>query len=307
MDAIQLAEQVGDLWNLAKGLSNLSSLHLLWGDFDQSETYAERACRAAEQLGWSALTANLTFNRAEIAFYQGEWVEAEMYCRQAAALGQESGGIWGVGYPAFGSGQLALARGEREAATQYFEIARGLAERGHDLALLRSIHRRLAEQELLLGLPDAARTRLIPLVDQGDQEELDVTELLPLLAWATLDHGDRAEAEVLLSACLRRAREQKALLVVPEALRVQARLEWQRERWAHAKAALEEALTLCRSMRYPYAEAKTLYEIGNLHLQQGHPQPAHDGFEAALAICARLGERLYAEQIEQALARLASC
>jgi len=51
--------------------------------------------------------------------------------------------------------------------------------------------------------------------------------------------------------------------VVPDALRVQARLERQRARWAEAEAALEQAL----------------------------------------AICARLSERLYAQRIEQALAR----
>ena len=300
-DAVQLAEQVGDLWNLAKGLNNLSSLYLLWGEFEQSKTYSERACRTAEHLGWSALMANMWFNRAEVAFYRGEWAEAEKHCEQALALGRETGGIWGVGYPAFGRGQLALVRGWRDAAAKHFEVARELAERGHDLALLRAIQRALAEQDLLSGDPEAARARLLPLLDQGDQEELDVTQLLPLLAWATLDYGDRAKAEALLTACLRRASEQEARLVAPDALRVQARLERLGERWAQAEAALEEALALCRSMRYPYGEAKAHYEYGHLNLQQGQLQPARDRFEEVLAICSRLGERLYAEQVERAL------
>jgi tetratricopeptide (TPR) repeat protein/transcriptional regulator with XRE-family HTH domain len=305
MEAIQLAEQAGDLWNLAKGLCNLSSRYLLWGAFDQSKTYVERACGTAEQLGWSALMANIWFNRAEVAFYRGEWAEAQTHYVRAATLGRESGGIWGVGYPAFGRGQLALVQGQREAASRHLEDAMELAERGHDLALLRGIQRALAEQELLLGQPEAARARLTPLLDQADQEELDVTELLPLLAWATLDSGNSAEAEALLSTCLRRARKQEALIVVPDALRVQARLERQRERWAKAEAALDEALTLCRSMPYPYAEAKALYAYGQLHRQQGELQQAREHFEAARAICARLGERLYAEQIEHAMAGLA--
>jgi hypothetical protein len=41
----------------------------------------------------------------------------------------------------------------------------GLVERGHDLALLRVVQRALAEQELILGQPEAACARLIPLRD----------------------------------------------------------------------------------------------------------------------------------------------
>jgi hypothetical protein len=88
---------------------------------------------------------------------------------------------------------------------------------------------------------------------------------------------------------------------VPDALRIQARLERQRGRWAEAEAALEEALTLCRSMRYPYAEGKALTEYGHLRLQQGLTRHAREHFEAALVTCACLGERLDAQQIEATL------
>jgi predicted ATPase/DNA-binding XRE family transcriptional regulator len=298
-ETIRLAEQVEDLWKLSEALGGLSKWHLRHGDLDQSKAAVERAFQAAEQLGWLANMAYMRTCRGDVAFYRGEWIEA-----QATALGHESGGIFGVGYPAFGRGQLALVKGQREAAAAYFAEAIALAERGHDLRLLQYIQRARAEEHLLTGHCEAARAHLAPLLDQSDQEELGVTLFLPLFAWATLDHGDRAGAEALLSACLRRARKQEALIVVPDALRIQARLERLRERWAEAEVALEEALTLCRTMRYPYAEAKALYEYGQLHMYQGGLERARERFEAALAICARLGERLYAEQIEQVLARV---
>jgi tetratricopeptide (TPR) repeat protein len=170
--------------------------------------------------------------------------------------------------------------------------------------LLHRIQRTQAEEDLLTGYPEAARARLMPLLDQSVQEELYVTLFLPLLAWAILDGGDSSEAEALLSACLRRAREQEVLIVMPDALRVQARLEARRGRRAEAERALEEALTLCRSMAYPYAEVKALYAYGLMCMQQGEAKPAHERFEAALTICARLGERLYARQIETAITAL---
>jgi len=87
-----------------------------------------------------------------------------------------------------------------------------------------------------------------------------------------------------------------------DALRVQALLCLQQHRWDEAQAALEEAIALCRAMPYPYAEAKALYVYGLLHQAKGEPTQARERLEAALAILNRLGERLYAEQVEQALA-----
>ena len=57
-------------------------------------------------------------------------------------------------------------------------------------------------------------------------------------------------------------------------------------------------------MGYPYGEAKTLYVYGLLHTRKGEPEQACAQLEAALSICARLGERLYAEHAERALAEL---
>ncbi len=71
-----------------------------------------------------------------------------------------------------------------------------------------------------------------------------------------------------------------------------------------ADAALREAIQVAREVLYPYAEAKARYVYGQLHAAKGEPELAREQFEAALAICGRLGERLYAVRIERALAAL---
>ena len=65
--------------------------------------------------------------------------------------------------------------------------------------------------------------------------------------------------------------------------------------------ALQEALTLCRSMATPYAEAKTFYTAGLVSRKRREFEPARQRLEEALGICTRLGERLYAQHIEQLL------
>ena len=59
-----------------------------------------------------------------------------------------------------------------------------------------------------------------------------------------------------------------------------------------------------RQVGMPYIEAKICYAYGLLQTATGDLPQAYVWFGQALAICRRLGERLYRSHIEQALARL---
>jgi hypothetical protein len=76
-------------------------------------------------------------------------------------------------------------------------------------------------------------------------------------------------------------------------------------RWEEACALLEEAITRCRAMPYPYAEAKALNVYGQLHTDKGEPEQAREKYQVALWVCERLGEGLYRASIERDLRRLA--
>jgi hypothetical protein len=165
-------------------------------------------------------------------------------------------------------------------------------------------HAVLAEWELLAGQPQAARARLEPLLDPPDREDSFQTHLWTLLAWAALDLEEEGPTAAFLHQALLRARTRQIRFSLAETLRIQARFCLHQERWADAQAALEELVLLCRAMPYPYAEAKALQLYGRLHLLKGESVLARERLEAARAILDRLGERLYAEQIEQALAVL---
>jgi hypothetical protein len=141
-------------------------------------------------------------------------------------------------------------------------------------------------------------TRLEPFLARASAEQRAL--LLPFLAWEALLLGDEGQAEALAIQGLVFARQMRFIL--PDALRIQALVYLQQARWAETEAALEEALILCRTMPYPWAEAKALYVSGLLHRAKGEQEAAREQLEAALAILNRLGERLYAEQVERALA-----
>jgi tetratricopeptide (TPR) repeat protein len=249
-------------------------------------------------IGWIAVS------RFWVAFAQGRWSQARADYERAAAL---LGGLptaWHAAYLLRDLGALDVAEGQREVGMQALEQAVALGERNHDLQLLRDAQQVLAECDLLAGQAAAARRRLEPLLDQSEDEERQVTALLPLLAWSSLELGEAVRAETLAAASRRRATEGEYRLALVDALRVAALVATRQGQWHAAEAALEEALGLCRAMSYPYAEAKALYVYGQLHLAQDEPAQARERFEQALAICGRLGERFYAEHIERALTHL---
>jgi len=131
-----------------------------------------------------------------------------------------------------------------------------------------------------------------------------VVTFTPLVAWASADLGDLEQAEAIITDMLTRAALQEQHLVLVDMLRIKAILATRGKHWEEAEAALEEALSLARAMPYPYAEAKALAIYGRLHAALSEPAWAREKYKAALTICTRLGERLYAEHIEHALKML---
>jgi tetratricopeptide (TPR) repeat protein len=197
--------------------------------------------------------------------------------------------------------RLHLVEGEWAMAARYAEEWLPWAERTGDLP---DIHGLLAERELLEGRPDAALARLTPLLDHPGTAPIELTPLLPLVAWAHLERGEVAAAAEAVARGIAPARAQHHRLALVDALRVQAMIATRQRCWAQAEQALEEGLALARGMPYPYAEARLLYVSGALHAQKGEPEPACERLEEALAIFRRLGARKDVERVEQATAEL---
>jgi hypothetical protein len=160
----------------------------------------------------------------------------------------------------------------------------------------------MAERDLLVGRPDRARARLLPLLDRPGLQELYVTNLLPPLAGAHLELGEVAEAAEIVAQAIARAQAQDNKLALVDALRVAAMVALRRQRVAEVEQALEEGLALARTMPQPYAEARLLQVSGQMHLQKGEVGLARERLEAALAIFRRLGARQDAERVAQAMA-----
>jgi tetratricopeptide (TPR) repeat protein len=89
-----------------------------------------------------------------------------------------------------------------------------------------------------------------------------------------------------------------------EASRVRVKILALQGRREEATVALDEALSLARSIPYPYAEAKLSSEHGMLYLHDRETARARERLRAALEIFRRLGAKKDAEQTSRALQEL---
>ncbi len=300
---LRFAERARDLRSVYFILLNLNLAHQSRGDLHAARGYNERALVLADQMSDPYLLAHVLNTHGFNVFLLGEWGQAREAFERSSTLFRQAGAPWGTGYPLANLGTYFMVTGHWEVAAPYFEEAQILAEQSQSRQLLRWMQSLLAERELVLGQPQAAQQRLAPLVAEG-VSETGLMFARALLAWAHLDLGETTEAQRLLAEALAEARDQHQGLVLIDLLPVQARLAARLGRWQEAEQALAEALALAQHGGYIYGEAKMLHTAGLVACQQGNAARAIEQWQAALALFARLGERLYAGQAEAKLAWL---
>jgi tetratricopeptide (TPR) repeat protein len=257
----------------------------------------ERSVQITEQIGnpWQFCVWNGALGLQR--FIGGAWQEARYRLTLSLSAGEHSR----MAYPLWQMGWLDLAEGRWAEAAELLDQSIAIGGRTGNLQVLRFASGLLAELDLVQGQPAAARERLLPLLDRLGLLELDVTFLLPRLAWAELEMGEVERATVLSADAVDRARRQRYHLVLADALRVQGSVLEASNKHDEASSALQEALDVCHSVSYPYAEARALYEWGVMEIRQGNPAKAREWLQAALAIFRRLGARPSIERTEQAL------
>jgi tetratricopeptide (TPR) repeat protein len=302
-EVIPRAKVAKDAQTWSHALINLGAIAIHRGDFLLARNYAEMAIAHAEQVGDRTDLALLTFQHGILSFYLGAWDVARGDFQRGTELAPTDAlSVNHLG----GLGLWSLATGDEEVAFRYFSEALALAERRHDARALRWITGVLVERDLLAGQAEQALTRLTPLLelvspDVSNVDNVDAVELRLLLAWVHIELGDLLQAEHALTPLVAELRAAQRLLALSDALRLQGILATRQGRWQEAGRSLEEALGLAREFHLQYEEAKILMWSGELLIRQQEEARAQRRFEEARTILERLGERLYARRIEQAL------
>jgi transcriptional regulator with XRE-family HTH domain/tetratricopeptide (TPR) repeat protein len=289
----------GNLRCLATTLHSIALIHQARGQFGEQGAYLNQALDAAVQCGEPTLLVFLRCAHGAHALLIGEWDRAHCLFEEAADLLVTAGPSWAAPYPLLGRGGLLLAQGKEREATHALEESIDVARQVCDSAAVCTAQLTLAEAEILRGDSARALARLQGEHNGGLEQNLVA---LVLQAWALLETGDMAGANMLLDQAETRSRTQGHRLGLIESLRIRAHARLTAGLVSDALMGLDEASKLAQAMPYPYAEVRLGHAYARINVRTQAIEQARRGVQRALTICKRLGERLYAEAILAILA-----
>jgi tetratricopeptide (TPR) repeat protein len=100
---------------------------------------------------------------------------------------------------------------------------------------------------------------------------------------------------------IERARTQGTRLALAELLRLRGMVLARRQRWDEAEHAFEEAVSVARSIRYPYAQARALYEWGLMCVRRRDTEQSRTLLREATETFRKLGSRPYSDMAQNAM------
>jgi tetratricopeptide (TPR) repeat protein len=295
--SLPLLKAAGDVGAYAIAFNNLAWNYEIQGRLQLAVERARQSLETYERVGGTASIGFANLGLGSLELYLGEWEEAEVCFKRGASIVESVGTSWFAPFVPLYRGHLALWQGRFEDARLQLEEALRLAEPIGELQTLEIGRTFLAELELMQGRPEAAYALLEHLTVNGPNGP----RVLTALAWARLNMGDPGAAEEAVERTINLNRERHQMLEMPSALRVKGMILTRQQRWNEAGEVFEEAISAARSLPYPYAEGRALYEYGLLYKQQGLLARAQAQFAEALDIFRRLGAQKDAEWAEQEL------
>jgi tetratricopeptide (TPR) repeat protein len=236
---------------------------------------------------------------------EGDMDEAWEWGRRALAEAKALDESTMTGAPLGLLATLSWTQGKWDDLERYAREMVSLSDRSDESWWRRHGEHALALRDLLEGRPDHTLARLEPLLAGAKLDMQEQALFLPALAEAYLETGNLDRAQQVLDTPLAlRGLSMRGML--PDTLRVHAKLLLAGGDITGAEAVLIDLLDLTRSMPNPFAEARTLAEYGRLEAKRANLLAARARLGEAITIYQRLGAQPFAEQTQEALAQLAT-
>ena len=127
--AIELAEQLGDFRELARGYGNLGVVFRVNGDLDEAERMSKKSLEIHEEWGWLEGAARNYDNLAMIYFVRGDLDQAESLNQKALELNERLGSLEGIATCYGNLGSVFRVRGDWDKAKEAYLKSLEMSER----------------------------------------------------------------------------------------------------------------------------------------------------------------------------------
>lgn len=299
-DAISLVETAGDQASLAEALMLSGDICIAEGRPREGAERYSRALGITDDRGDLAGRAALLSRLGHTSFILGDWNGARERHEQTVELVRSISFSYFSASALITLGEHYLREGEGDKASRYLEEPFTLAERSGRLTQIPYLHVPLADWDLIQNRPEAALSRLEPLMAKAVFETPLDHRAMQIAAEAQLLTGHDVEAAEIIERGMRHAEGQGNTLARLGWLQVAAVLAARRDE-EKARSLLSTALDLSRSMPHVYEEGRILYRRGLVDRSLA----GRDDLVAARAIFERIGCRPYVERVQRELEKVA--
>ena len=310
-EAIAVSESTNDRVKLLSFLDALARGYIDRGELRRSRAIMERSIRLAEELDDRKSIASAISGLGAVFLHLGEWALARDHLQRALDVSRDAAGDWMYDWRwiRIDLAKLCLFEGKWQEGARHLADCLNPSQADASLdpfdVMSRLYARWLrARLDLLLGNPDAAFSQIADARDDFRLGRINMAEVQPTLAEVYLALGDSARAGEVAANATTQARDVGHRLALVDALTVHGLVLARQSRWAEAARGLEEAVSLARTLPYPYGEARALYELGLMEAENRDPGSARARLEQALGVFERLAARPYCERARAALSRL---
>lgn len=227
--ALELYEELGDLWGQGVVLNNMGTQAYWRGQWNEAVGLYQRGREAWEKIGDVVNAAGGTFNVAEILSDQGDLVEAEALFRAALRVWRSAAFRPGVAYATSALGRIASRSGRFGDAMRLLDEARAEFQQLGAGASLLETDARIAECYVFQGAGTEALEAAISALERGADAGPLAPMLLRVKGWALQQKGDPAGAREAFERSVQVAQELDADYEAALGLRALERLRGEGE------------------------------------------------------------------------------
>ena len=179
--ALELYEELGDLWGQGIIYNNLGARAYFEGRWDEAVELYGKSREACERIGDAVSAALGTVNAGEILSDQGHYDEAELLFRKALRVWKAAGDQLGVGYALSNVGRLTYRRGDFDEGRSILQEARAVFDASGAEADAIEADARVAECTLLAGGSDEPLAMATHLIEKTKAETAAAGPLTAML------------------------------------------------------------------------------------------------------------------------------
>lgn len=223
-EALELYEQLGDLWGQGVVWNNMGTQAYWRGNWNDAVVLYQRGREAWEKIGDVVNAAGGTFNVAEILSDQGDLVEAEALFRAALRVWKAAGFRAGFAFATSALGRIASRSGRFDEALRLLAEARTESEHVGATASVLEADARIAECLVFQGESERARTAAEEALERAGNAGPLAPMLLRIKGWALQQLGDIAGASASFEESVGVARGLNADFEIALGLRALARV-----------------------------------------------------------------------------------